>query len=290
MSSLNDKIAVVTGTSRGVGVGIAHELLKAGATVIGCSRSPLDAMPGAADIPGGAERSEQWVCDQEDWRQIQALIQRVVDTYGRIDILVNNAGGTIPAPHPEAIDPLVYTFQGLGKVEDEIERTVLFHSFAVRNNLLNPMIFSLLAAREMKNNDSWSSIINISSGASNEGGSPSLMSYGAAKSGLNQMTSTMAQEWGKYKIRTNCIALGATVTDGFESFVLTEDDKDGKEYFKNVPLGRGGRPEEIGKICVFLSSSQAQVINGATLKADGGMLPGALYDVGLKAITDLLDK
>jgi NAD(P)-dependent dehydrogenase (short-subunit alcohol dehydrogenase family) len=93
MDQLEGKIAIVTGTSRGVGVGIAHELLRAGATVIGCSRSALDALPGTEDNPEWAARSAQLVCDQGDHRAIDGLVQQVADTYGRIDILVNNAGG-----------------------------------------------------------------------------------------------------------------------------------------------------------------------------------------------------
>ena len=98
MGALDGKVAIVTGTSRGVGVGIAKRLLEAGATVVGCSRRELPALPAAEGIPGAAERSAQWVCDQGDWRQIDAFVARVVERFGRLDILVNNAGGTVPTP------------------------------------------------------------------------------------------------------------------------------------------------------------------------------------------------
>jgi NAD(P)-dependent dehydrogenase (short-subunit alcohol dehydrogenase family) len=86
MGVLDGKIAIVTGTIRGVGVGIAHELLRAGATVIGCSRSPLDTIPGI-DREWAARASQQ-VCDQGDYRSIDSFVAAVVATHGRVDILV----------------------------------------------------------------------------------------------------------------------------------------------------------------------------------------------------------
>jgi NAD(P)-dependent dehydrogenase (short-subunit alcohol dehydrogenase family) len=287
VGELDGKVAVVTGTSRGVGVGIAHQLLLAGAIVVGCSRNPLSGLPGADDVPGGGQRSAQWVCDQGDHRAIDDFVGKVVDTYGRIDILVNNAGGTVPAPHVEDIPELVQKIQGAPRGGDDFERTVLFHSFAIQMNLISPLWFAIRVFRQMKTQEGTGSIINISSGAGHPAGAPTLVSYGAAKAGLNHMTRSLAEEWGP-KARVNCLALGPTMTDNFRSFVLPPADPDGSDYFRSVPLGRAGDPDEVGRTCVFLCSGQADYINGTTIEIDGGMLPGVLYESGLQTITDLL--
>jgi NAD(P)-dependent dehydrogenase (short-subunit alcohol dehydrogenase family) len=287
MGTLDGKVAIVTGTSRGVGVGIAHELLRAGATVVGCSRSPLDGLPGTDGEPGWSERSLQLVCDQADHHAVDALVTDVVDRFGRIDILVNNAGGTVPAPHVEDVPALVSRIQGAPRSEDDYERTVLFHAFAIQMNLISPLWFAIRAYRQMRTQDGTGCIINISSGAGHPAGSPTLVSYGAAKSGLNHLTRSLAQEWGP-RVRVNCVALGPTITDNFRSFVLPKDDPTGARYFDPIPLKRGGEPAEVGRTCVFLASGAADYINGTTIEMDGGMLPGVLYDAGLKTITDLL--
>jgi len=287
MGELDGRVAIVTGTSRGVGVGIAHELLRAGATVVGCSRRPLDALPGTEDHPDWAQRSAQLVCDQGDYHAIDAFVTQVVDTYGRLDILVNNAGGTVPSPSVDAVPELVARIQGAPASDDDYERSALFHAFAVQMNLISPMWFAIRAYRQMKTQDGTGCIINVSSGAGHPAGSPTLVSYGAAKSGLNHMTRSLAQEWGP-AVRVNCVALGPTVTDNFKSFVLPKDDPTGATYFDPIPLKRGGEPAEVGRTCVFLASGAADYINGTTIEIDGGMLPGVLYDAGLKTITDLI--
>jgi NAD(P)-dependent dehydrogenase (short-subunit alcohol dehydrogenase family) len=285
MGVLDGKIAIVTGTSRGVGVGIAHELLRAGATVIGCSRSSLDTIPGI-DTDWVARASQQ-VCDQGDYRSIDSFVADVAATHGRIDILVNNAGGTVPAPHVESIPELVQRLQGAPRSDDDFERTALFHAFAVQMNLISPLWFGIRVYRQMATQDGIGCIINISSGAGHPAGSPTLVSYGAAKSGLNHLTRSLAQEWGP-KVRVNCIALGPTMTENFRSFVLPKDDPAGEKYFAAVPLHRAGEPAEVGRVCVFLAGGAADFVNGTTIEHDGGMLPGVLYDAGLKTITDLL--
>jgi NAD(P)-dependent dehydrogenase (short-subunit alcohol dehydrogenase family) len=287
MSSLEGKVAIVTGTSRGVGVGIARALLEAGATVVGCSRRELPALPAAEGIDDAGLRSAQWVCDQEDFRQIDAFVSRVVDTWGRLDILVNNAGGTVPVPLVEDVPALAAKIQGAPRAEDDFERTALYHAHAIQNNLTSPLWFAVRAARQMLRQPGRGSIVNISSGAGHPAGSPTLVSYGAAKSGLNHLTRSLAEEWGP-KIRVNCLALGPTLTANFERLVLGQPDR-GASYFQNVPMRRAGTPEEVGRTVVFLCSGEVDVIDGTTIEMDGGMLPGVLYETGLAPIRQLLE-
>jgi NAD(P)-dependent dehydrogenase (short-subunit alcohol dehydrogenase family) len=287
MGQLDGKVAVVTGTSRGVGVGISRRLLEEGATVVGCSRRALPALPAAKGIDEDGVRSAQWVCDQTDVAQIDALVQRAVDAFGRIDILVNNAGGTVPTPLVEDVPALIAKIQGAPAHTDDFTRTALYHAYAIQNNLISPLWFAVRVARQMLGQDGTGSIVNISSGAGHPAGSPTLVSYGAAKCGLDHLTKSLAQEWGP-KIRVNCLALGPTMTENFERIVLG-DAGASEAYFKNVPIGRAGQPEEIGNAVVFLCSGQADTINGTTIYTDGGMLPGALYDVGLEPIRKMLE-
>jgi NAD(P)-dependent dehydrogenase (short-subunit alcohol dehydrogenase family) len=284
---LEGKVAIVTGTSRGVGVGISRSLLEAGATVVGCSRRELPALPAAEGIDDDGHRSAQWVCNQEDVHQIDAFVERVVETFGHLDILVNNAGGTIPVPIPEDIPPLLAKMQRAPRAVDDYERAALFHAYAIQNNLTSPLWFALRAARQMFLQSTRSSIINISSGAGHAAGSPTLVSYGAAKAGMNHMTRSLAEEWGP-TIRVNCLALGPTMTANFERLVLGRKDQS-EHYFDDVPIGRAGTPQEVGRTAVFLCSGDVDVINGTTIEMDGGMLPGVLYEPGLAPIREMLE-
>jgi NAD(P)-dependent dehydrogenase (short-subunit alcohol dehydrogenase family) len=287
MGQLEGKVAIVTGTSRGVGVGIARRLLEEGATVVGCSRRELPALPAAAGIDDDGKRSAQWVCDQTDVAQIDAFVQRAVDRFGRIDILVNNAGGTVPTPLVEDVPALIAKIQGAPAHPDDFTRTALYHAYAIQNNLTSPLWFAVRVARQMLGQDGTGSIVNISSGAGHPAGSPTLVSYGAAKCGLDHLTKSLAQEWGP-RIRVNCLALGPTMTENFERLVLGKDGG-GDDYFRNVPIRRAGQPEEIGHAVVFLCSGLADTINGTTIYTDGGMLPGVLYEPGLVPIRKLLE-
>ena len=284
---LDGKVAIVTGTSRGVGLGIAHELLRAGATVIGCSRSPLDAIPGAGDEPEWARRSAQMVCDQGDYRAIDAMVTQVVETlragghsgeqrrrYGACAARRGHSRRWSPASKARRAS------------EDDFERTVLFHAFADPDEPDQPAVVCDPRVPADARQDGTGCIINVSSGA---GPSSRVADTGVLRRGEvrpEPPDRSLAEEWGP-RARVNCVALGPTITDNFRSFVLPKDDPTGSTYFSALPLKRGGEPAEVGRTCVFLASGAADFINGTTIEIDGGMLPGVLYEAGLKTITDL---
>jgi NAD(P)-dependent dehydrogenase (short-subunit alcohol dehydrogenase family) len=120
-------------------------------------------------------------------------------------------------PNVEDVPALVQQIQGAPRSDDDFERTVLFHSFAIQMNVISPLWFAIRVYRRMRDQDGSGTIVNISSGAGHPARSPTLVSYGAAKAGLNHLTRSLAEEWGP-RVRVNCLALGPTMTEKFPQF------------------------------------------------------------------------
>lgn len=277
---LDGKVVIVTGGNRGVGLGIARRFLQAGATVATCSRHTFDSAPAAEGIAGAKERSMHRRCNHRHWEEIDSFVKEVIDRFGRLDILINNAGGALPLKKVEEVGKLPAESVGirLGEIDPNFVAP-LFHKLTIENNLLGPLWFSLRAYHEMAKQETGGSIVNISSGAGHPAGSPHLVSYGAAKSGLNHFTKSLAVEWAP-KVRVNCIALGPFLTEHMRDLTLPKDEAGRKQYFSAVPLGRAGEPEEVGDVCIFLCSKAADYITGATIAMDGGLMPGPLLEFG----------
>jgi NAD(P)-dependent dehydrogenase (short-subunit alcohol dehydrogenase family) len=245
---LEGKVAIVTGGSRGVGLGIARRFLQEGALVATCSRKELDAPPAAEGIPGARERCIHLSCDQKKWEDIDAFVSKVVASFGRLDILINNAGGS-PTSRTAETSPNL-------------------HKKVVETNLTGPFWFCLRVHRELA--ERGGSIVNISSQASAPAGSPTLVAYGMAKAGLNHFTKSLAKEWGP-KIRVNCLSLGHVLTEALRREVFANDPERERKAFAAVPLRRAAEPEEVGDACIFLCSREGEYINGATIAFDGGL-------------------
>jgi 3-oxoacyl-[acyl-carrier protein] reductase len=246
MTSLQDKVAVVTGGSRGIGRAIALELAKRGATVVVNYKGNADAAAEVVDqikSAGGQALAHQ--ADVGDEEQANNLIKIAGDTYGKVDILVNNAGTTR--------DGLIMTM----KTDD-------FDS-VISTNLRSTWICSKAAVRTMMRKR-YGRIINISS-VSGVVGQAGQTNYSASKAGIIGFTKSLAREVAARNITVNAVAPG---------FVLTDMTKDLPQDLTSklnelIPLGRWGTPEEIAHATAFLASDDAAYITGQVLVVDGGM-------------------
>jgi NAD(P)-dependent dehydrogenase (short-subunit alcohol dehydrogenase family) len=241
------KVAIVTGGSQGVGLGIARTFLRAGGSVITCARTAFDVAP-AAEYEEERQRALHVAADIRDPDQVDRVVRTAVDRFGRLDVLVNNAGGQPPT--------------------DTATASPRFIRAIIELNLTAPMVFAQRAYQVMAKQDTGGSIINISSQASiSGGGGGTLAPYGAAKAGLNHMTRSLGAAWGR-KVRVNCVSLGWVRTDAVVELLLPDDQE--QAVSERIPVGRMGTPEEIGGLCLFLASDAAAYVNGATIWADGG--------------------
>jgi NAD(P)-dependent dehydrogenase (short-subunit alcohol dehydrogenase family) len=249
VNEFDGKVAIVTGGSQGVGLGIARSFLEAGASVVTCARTSFD-VPPAARNEIELERCAHVVADVRVDDDIDRVVATALDRFGRLDVLVNNAGGQPPT--------------------DIATASPRFIRAIIELNLTAPMVFAQKAYAAMIRNESGGSIINISSQASMPGGGGgALAPYGAAKAGLNHMTRSLAVAWGR-KVRVNCVSLGWVETEAMVELLLSGDEPQSNEWLQRIPVGRMGTPDDIGGICVFLASDKASYINGATIWADGG--------------------
>jgi 3-oxoacyl-[acyl-carrier protein] reductase len=247
MSKLRDKVAVVTGASKGIGAEIARQLAAAGATVVvNYSSSKAGADRVVADIiaaGGQAVAVQANVASQAD---IQRLFQETLQAFGRVDILVNNAG--------------LYEFAPLAEITAEHYRKL----FDV--NVLGLLLATQEAAKHFGN--SGGSIINISSVVATLA-PPQTSVYSATKAAVDAITRSLAQELGTRHIRVNSINPGMVDTEGSQAAGIIESDMH-RQMEAQTPLGRIGIPADIAPAVVFLASDDSAWITGETLYISGG--------------------
>ncbi|AET66551.1 dehydrogenase of unknown specificity, short-chain alcohol dehydrogenase like protein [Desulfosporosinus orientis DSM 765] len=245
--SLEGKVAIVTGGSRGIGKAIALTLADAGADVVVSSRKLADLELVAEEIRGLGKRSLAVAAHVRESEDIRNLVEKAKKEFGRIDILVNNA-----ATNP-AMGPLVDMDE---KMYDQIMNT----------NLKGYTLLSQLAAKQMIS-QGGGSIVNIASvlGVTPDKG---LGLYCISKAGIIMLTKAMAKELGEFNIRVNAIAPGVIQTSFSQALWTNEVLM--KEEMKNTPLKRIAQPEEVGRTALYLASNASAYVTGQTIIMDGG--------------------
>lgn len=243
---LNDKVAFVTGASRGIGRAIALEMARAGADVAICynsSAAPAEAV--CEEIRAMGRKAQAYRCDVSDFQQCSDTVKAVVETFGKLDILVNNAGITR--------DSLLLMMK-----EEDFDKVIQTNLKGAFNMMKHAGAYFLKRKQ--------GTLINIASVVGLMGNAGQA-NYAAAKAGLIGLTKTTARELAGRGITCNAIAPGFIATDMTEK--LSEKQKEA--MLQVIPLKRMGQPEDIAHLAVFLASPLASYITGEVIKVDGGI-------------------
>lgn len=247
MGKLNGKIALITGSSRGIGRGIALELAREGAQIAVNYRRDADA---AAETVRAIEqlgsRAVALQADVGDWSAVQQMVDKALAQFGHLDIVVANSGiASRVAPVWEL----------------DVE-----HWHKVINVNLHGVFYTCRATVGHLVQRRSGNVILISSIGADECGAMGAPYY-VAKAGVNALTKSLAKECAPAGVRVNCIAPGLIATDMGQRLMKFHGEA---ETVKSIPLGRPGQPEDIGKAAVYLASEDASFVTGKILRVDGG--------------------
>ena len=247
MKLLENKIALITGASRGIGKGIAMEFAKQGANVAFTFNASADAARALeSDLEGFGIKAKGYQSNAADFDAAQQLVKDVIEDFGGLDILINNAGITK--------DNLLMRIS-----EEDFDKVVEVNLKSVFN-LTKAVIRPFLKQRS-------GSIINMSSVVGVKGNAGQA-NYAASKAGILGFTKSVALELGSRNVRCNAIAPGFIETE----MTAKLDPKTVEGWRESIPLKRGGTPEDVANACVFLGSDMSAYVTGQTLNVDGGML------------------
>lgn len=249
--NLSGRVALVTGTSRGLGQYFARALAHAGADLIVTSRDRAKLASFEEEIRRMGRRCVSVALDVRKEESIHAAVKEAEDAFGAIDVLVNNAGMNIRKPALEV------TWEDWNQILDTNLRGTFFVAQAVARGMIERR---------------YGRIINVGS-VTSVAGYAGLGPYGASRGGVRQLTMSLADDWGPYGITVNCLAPGWFRTE--QNKVMYES-KEWVEYLcDRIPLKRPGRPEDLAGPVVFLASEESRYVTGQTLLVDGGISTGA---------------
>ncbi len=249
MDRLKGKVAIVTGSTSGIGIGIARLFAAEGAKVVICGRRQEKGQAVVDKIKAEGGDASYHFIDLTDVSTIEKLISDTAETYGKIDILVNNAANV-----------------GLkdGRVD---ELTLEMWDAIFSSDVRGTFYATKCVLPYLQKNENGGSIINIGSMASCAGDLGST-AYACAKAGVDMLTQYTALQYGKQKIRCNCVRPGLIVTPENEAKVpqMLKDI-----FTSNIMVDRYGCPEDIGHACVYFASDESEYVTGQIINVDGGM-------------------
>jgi gluconate 5-dehydrogenase len=249
---LTGRVAIVTGTSRGLGQTFARALARAGADLVLTSRHADTLSDFQSEIRQLGRHTISLTLDVRDYDSIQRTVSEAEKEFGHIDILVNNAGCNVRKPALEV------TWDDWNLILDTNLRGSFFVAQAVARGM---------AERR------YGRIINIGS-VTSVAGYAGLGPYGASRGGIRQLTMSLADDWGPYGITVNCLAPGWFRTD--QNKILYES-REWVEYLSDrIPVKRPGKPEDLESAVVFLAAESSRYVTGQTLLVDGGISTGAV--------------
>lgn len=251
MFDLSGTVALITGSTKGIGRAIAFAMARAGAKVVVSSRDHERCAETAQAIKDTGGEAGAYACNHSHLDQLQGLVDFAYDAYGRIDCLVCNA----------AVNPHYGPMATIS--EDAYDKIMATN---VKSNL---WLCNMVAPQMAKRREG--SIIIISSIAG-MAGSADIGVYGISKAADAQLARNLAVEWGPYNIRANCIAPGLVKTDFART--LWDDPERGDKALEGYPLGRLGEPDDIAGAAVFLAARSGAWLTGQTLVIDGGWAIG----------------
>lgn len=249
---LHGRVAIVTGTSRGLGQELARALAGAGADLVLTSRTRDSLSAFEAEIQALGRRSVALELDVRSQQSIERMVSSAEDAFGHLDVLVNNAGCNIRKP---ALD---VTWDDWNTILDTNLRGSFFVAQAVARRMVPRR---------------YGRIINIGS-VTSVAGYAGLGPYGASRGGIRQLTMSLADDWGPSGITVNCLAPGWFRTE--QNKTLYEDTEWVDYLRERIPLKRPGEPRDLDAAVVFLASESSRYVTGQTLLVDGGISTGAM--------------
>jgi gluconate 5-dehydrogenase len=248
---LSGRVALVTGTSRGLGQYMARALARAGTDLILTSRDRDRLLSFEKEVQSLGRRALSLELDVRSLESIQKMAADAEAAYGHVDILVNNAGCNVRKP---ALD---VTWDDWNLILDTNLRGSFFVAQAVARGMIGRQ---------------YGRIINIGS-VTSVAGYAGLGPYGASRGGIRQLTMSLADDWGRHGVTVNCLAPGWFRTE--QNKVLYENQEWVEYLCDRIPVKRPGKPDDLDAAVVFLASEESRYITGQTLLVDGGISTGA---------------